>query len=145
MSVGKADATLSAQREKNKKERIKMPAGRPKKFKTARAMQRAVDKYFKECEQTGANVKLTSLARAIGLTPQSLINYGARDEFAEVVQDARLRVEEVYEERNIERGRPGDMFALQQFGWNQKIKHEIDENSKLSMEMQLKKLEGERF
>lgn len=122
-----------------------MARGRPRKFKTARAMQRAVDKYFDECEKTGANIKLTSLARAIGLTPQSLLNYGARDEFYEVIQDARLRVEETYEERNINRGNGGDIFALKQFGWSDKQIQQIDMSAKTSMEMKLKQMDGEKY
>ena len=113
---------------------------RPRKIETAKDMERAIKRYFKSCEgkplldeykrpviHKGIPVvvgehppTVTGLARALGLgSRQSLLNYQGREEFADLIADAKARVMEYAEERLYDRdGARGAEFTLRfNFGW----------------------------
>jgi len=105
------------------KDEGKNPVGRPLKYKTVAELDLAIQTYFDECdpnivrhmEATGFNERgqttwaerqimseqrpytVTGLARAIGLTRQSLLNYAARDEFFDSIHAAVQRCQEYAE------------------------------------------------
>lgn len=114
--------------------------GRPRKIETAKDMERAIKRYFKACEgkplldeykrpvlHKGFPVvvgehppTITGLARALGFkSRQSLLNYQGREEFADLIADAKARVMEYAEERLYDRdGARGAEFTLRfNFGW----------------------------
>lgn len=118
-----------------------MAAGAPRKWKSVKAMQEAIDAYFKKCEgeplivdgsvavdKYGVpiiiNVKpptVTGLALALGFTGrQALLDYQARPEFADTVTRAKSRCEEYAEARLYDKdGANGAKFSLGcNFGWN---------------------------
>ena len=109
--------------------------GRPLKYKTPKQMQKAIDKYFKECENkplldekghvltdkhgnpviiSGPPPTITGLALALGFTNrQSLLNYQERDEFFDTITRAKTRVEQYAEERLFDKdGANGAKFSL---------------------------------
>lgn len=120
-----------------------MPAGAPRKWKSVKAMQAAIDAYFVECEgkplldahgapavdKYGAPIILnahpptiTGLALALGFTGrQALLDYQARPEFTDTVTRAKARCEAYAEERLYDRdGANGAKFSLScNFGWRQ--------------------------
>lgn len=122
----------------------RMPAGAPRKWKSVKAMQAAIDAYFKACEgepfigDDGCAVRdkygmpiiinakpptITGLALALGFTGrQALIDYQARPEFADTVTRAKARCEEYAEARLYDRdGANGAKFSLScNFGWREK-------------------------
>ena len=127
----------------SKKGSERMPAGAPRKWKSVKAMQEAIDAYFKDCEGTpfiddnGFVVRdkygvpiiidakpptITGLALALGFTGrQALIDYQARPEFADTVTRAKARCEEYAEARLYDRdGANGAKFSLScNFGWRE--------------------------
>ena len=117
-----------------------MAGGAPRKWKSVKAMQEAIDAYFKKCEGEplivdGAvavdkygspiiiNVRpptITGLALALGFTGrQALIDYQGRPEFADTVTRAKSRCEEYAESRLYDKdGANGAKFSLGcNFGW----------------------------
>ncbi len=117
-----------------------MAGGAPRKWKSVKAMQEAIDAYFKKCEGEplivdGAvavdkygspiiiNVRpptVTGLALALGFTGrQALIDYQGRPEFADTVTRAKSRCEEYAESRLYDKdGANGAKFSLGcNFGW----------------------------
>lgn len=98
----------------------KRKVGHPPRYKTARAMQKVIDKYFLDCEgqlltdkngdyvldkngnpvKTGARPPtVTGLALALGFTSrQALLNYQDKEEFVDTVTRAKARVEQFAEE-----------------------------------------------
>lgn len=98
----------------------KKEVGRPPRFKTPRAMQKAIDKYFEDCEgqlltdkngdyvlnKNGCPIRIgarpptvTGLALALGFTSrQALLNYQDKEEFVDTVTRAKARVEQYAEE-----------------------------------------------
>lgn len=117
-----------------------MAGGAPRKWKSVKAMQEAIDAYFKKCEGEplivdGAvavdkygspiiiNVRpptVTGLALSLGFTGrQALIDYQGRPEFADTVTRAKSRCEEYAESRLYDKdGANGAKFSLGcNFGW----------------------------
>jgi hypothetical protein len=114
------------------------PVGRPLKYKTVEELDRAINAYFDMCDphtqrrvvDCGINEKgetiwrerevmteqkpytMAGLARAIGLSRQSLLNYKNRDEFLDSIVDAKARCEEFWEGRLDSRHDRGAAFNL---------------------------------
>lgn len=100
---------------------------RIKLFSSPKDLKAKIEKYFNDCEKKKIPVSITGLALALKTNRQTLINYANRDEYADLIANAKLRVENAYEIRLIENGRAGDIFALKNFGWTDK--HEIEGNN----------------
>lgn len=118
-----------------------MAAGAPRKYKSVKQMQAAIDAYFEKCggeplvvddevvcDKYGipiiVNAKpptITGLALALGFTGrQALLDYQGRKEFADTVTRAKARCEEYAEMRLYDKdGANGAKFSLGcNFGWN---------------------------
>ena len=106
------------------------PGGRPLKFQTPEELQEKVDLYFEKCDKTGEPYAITGLALALDTDRATLCNYGNREEYADIIFRAKLRVEHAYELRLIDKGRSGDIFALKNFNWTDR--QEVDNNITLS-------------
>ncbi len=118
-----------------------MAGGAPRKWKSVKAMQEAIDAYFEACkgepfigddgcvvrDKNGVpiiiNAKpptVTGLALALGFTTrQGLINYQGRAEFVDTITRAKSRCEEYAESRLYDKdGANGAKFSLGcNFGW----------------------------
>lgn len=116
--------------------------GAPRKYKSVKAMEKAIDAYFESCEgeplmdangnpvrdKNGVPIRInthpptvTGLALALGFTGrQALIDYQGRPEFTDTVTRAKARCEAYAEERLYDRdGANGAKFSLGcNFGWN---------------------------
>lgn len=111
-------------------------AGRKLRFPTPESMQEAIDAYFKDCagepltdadgqlvfnkygEPVFINVKpltVTGLALALGFTTrQSLLDYQGRGKYKEIVEAAKLKIENYAEMRLYDKdGWNGAKFNLQ--------------------------------
>lgn len=99
--------------------------GRPLKFVSPKKMQNAIDEYFDECIKNSEPLTVTGLALALNTTRETLMDYQNKDEFSDTVKKAKLRIENAYEKRLISRGAAGDIFALKNFGWTDKVEQEV--------------------
>lgn len=123
-----------------------MAGGAPRKWKSVKAMQEAIDAYFEACKgepiigDNGLPVcdkyghpfiintkppTVTGLALSLGFTGrQALIDYQARPEFTDTVTRAKSRCEEYAESRLYDKdGANGAKFSLAcNFGWNSEDK-----------------------
>jgi len=147
-----------------------MEAGRPKKYKSAKAMQREIDKYFKDCEghplmvtdpDTGEEkpmldkygnpiildakpLTVTGLALALGFSGrQSLLNYSKDSEFFDTITRAKARIEEYTEMRLFDKdGVNGAKFSLaNNFGWSEKQEIGISGKEDKPFEINIKVVE----
>lgn len=122
--------------------------GRPPKYETAAELQAAVDAYFDSCQghyrrddsggyvldrsgrpilDGAAPLTMTGLQIALGFrSRQSLVDYRGRREFSDIIQRARLRVEQYAEERLFDRdGYAGAAWVLSTaFGWGREAAEE---------------------
>ena len=103
-----------------------MPVGRPRKYKSVKQMQVAIDDYF----ATTQKITITGLALHLGFTSrQDLINYqGYSPEYYDALKGAKSKVEQYYEEHIIGQNAAGPIFALKNFNWSdkQQIEHSGD-------------------
>ena len=88
--------------------------GRPSLWVNPEVVKKMVDEYFEnEKEPT-----LAGLAYSLGISRASLYNYAQKDEFIDIIKDARARVMKLYEKRLIYSTTPtGVIFALKNMGW----------------------------
>ncbi len=95
--------------------------GRPRRIATPEEFDRLADDYFDACAAQGEPVLLTGLILALGLSSKSAFYaYGQYEGFADSVQRARLRVEAEYEKALRTGPAAGPVFALRNFGWQDK-------------------------
>lgn len=131
-----------------------MPAGRPKKYKNKKELQKKIDEYFESCyrpvivfnkekcvnetvkDEEGKTIKeqyrpftVTGLADALDMSRQSLLNYAENEEFFDTITRAKRKCELYAEERLYDRdGNRGAMFSLSNNFSNWKNKQDINAN-----------------
>lgn len=110
--------------------------GNPRRWRSAKALQAAVDAYFEECSEEGRVPSVAGLALALGfMSRQALARYTDRmheennDDYVVIVTSAKTRIEEA----NIQlaynkEASAGARFMLQN-GFNYSEKQEIGLNS----------------
>ena len=110
--------------------------GNPRRWRSAKALQAAVDAYFEECSEKGRVPSVAGLALALGfMSRQSLARYTDRmheennDDYVVIITSAKTRIEEA----NIQlaynkEASAGARFMLQN-GFNYSEKQEIGLNS----------------
>lgn len=110
--------------------------GNPRRWRSAKSLQAAVDQYFEECSEEGRVPSVAGLALALGfMSRQALARYTDRmheennDDYVVIVTSAKTRIEEA----NIQlaynkEASAGARFMLQN-GFNYSEKQEIGLNS----------------
>ena len=110
--------------------------GNPRRWRSAKALQAAVDQYFEECSEKGRVPSVAGLALALGfMSRQALARYTDRmheennDDYVVIITSAKTRIEEA----NIQlaynkEASAGARFMLQN-GFNYSEKQEIGLNS----------------
>lgn len=110
--------------------------GNPRRWRSAKALQAAVDAYFEECSEKGRVPSVAGLALALGfMSRQALARYTDRmheennDDYVVIITSAKTRIEEA----NIQlaynkEASAGARFMLQN-GFNYSEKQEIGLNS----------------
>jgi len=115
-----------------------MSGGKPPYFNSPEELQEKIEVYFDDkCVidvTTKAGVSqikrptITGLCYFLGFeSRQSFYDYEGRAEYSYTVRRARLRIEQFYEQGLSSTTPTGSIFALKNFGWNDKI--EIDPDS----------------
>ena len=105
----------------------KKAIGRPPKFKTPKEMQAVIDVYFEKHEEKPT---VSGLARALGMSRRTLINYKAKKEFLPTIKECRARIEEALETNLYGNSVTGTIFNLKNnFSWKdqQDIKHDVSD------------------
>jgi hypothetical protein len=102
-----------------------MGAGRPLKFKSVKELEQKIKAYFDSChDEEGKIIKpltITGLALALDTSRETLMNYEGREEFFDAIKRAKLKVENYAEEQLFIKQSPtGPIFALKNFGWDDK-------------------------
>lgn len=95
------------------------PLGRPPKWATVEELEVLLNEYFSTNPQRDWTI--TGLAIAIGTCRQTLCNYEKDEKFGAIIREAKSLVENAYELSLRHRGQSGDIFALKNFGWIDRI------------------------
>lgn len=110
--------------------------GNPRRWRSAKALQKAVDDYFADCEERGRVPSVAGLALALGfMSRQALYRYTDRenennsDDYVTIITKAKLRIEEENIQLAYNRdASAGARFVLQN-GFNYSEKQDIGINS----------------
>lgn len=100
--------------------------GRPRKWQNPQELIELINNYLEETPFEEWSV--TGLALTLGTSKQLLIDYQKREEFREVINEAKLLIEHSYELSLRKNGRTGDIFALKNFDWKDKSEQDITSN-----------------
>jgi len=96
--------------------------GRPLAYESPEQLTNDIDKYFKGTDQP----TLAGLAYALGISRQTLYNYGEKEGFFDIIKKAREFVEAIYEARLIYSNSPtGVIFALKNMSWKDKTETDL--------------------
>ena len=111
--------------------------GGNRKYKNAEEMKLIIDEYFDMCNNNRRPYTVSGLARHLGLTRKTLLEYQKKygGEYAVIIEDAKTRIEEFVEACLFKSGiASGTIFNLKNiFGWSdkQEVEHSGDVNVKL--------------
>lgn len=132
-----------------------MPGGRPLKFDSVEKLQKAIDKYFADCDPHIEEVvglrdikdaqggwkqeqykhkivtaqkpyTITGLAVALDTSRETLLDYQEREEFSDTIKKAKAKIHAFAENRLFENNPTGVIFNLKNnFGWKDKTETEL--------------------
>lgn len=102
--------------------------GRPLKIESPEQMEKILNEYFEKTEEN--KITLTGICLALNLDKSNFYEYEKREGYQDIVKRARMIVENSYEMSLRETGRTGDIFALKNFGWRDKM--EVENNAEIS-------------
>jgi len=101
----------------------KRSVGKPRKWATREDLINDVNHYLETTPFEEYSV--TGLALTLGTSKQLLIDYQKREEFKDIIDEAKLIVEHSYELSLRKNGRTGDIFALKNFDWKDKTETDV--------------------
>ena len=93
--------------------------GRPLLFKNVKELQKKINAYFNKTSKK--EVTITGLALYLDTSRETLMNYEKRTKFFDAIKRAKDLVQLEYEKDLRRKGRSGDIFALKNFGWKDRI------------------------
>lgn len=102
--------------------------GRPLKIESPEQMEKILNEYFENTPET--KITLTGICLALNLDKSNFYEYEKREGYQDIVKRARMIVENSYEMSLREFGRTGDIFALKNFGWRDKM--EVENNTEIT-------------
>lgn len=106
---------------------------KPFKFKTPTDLQNAIENYFAYCDKNKQAYIVSGLAYAIGTNRQTLIDYQNRDEYEDIILDAKRKIEAYAEQCLFTKQNPaGVIFSLKN-NWGWRDKQEIETNVSMNM------------
>lgn len=92
-----------------------------KRFKTDDELKAAIDNYFAETKAKEENPTVTGLALHLGFeSRQSFYDYEKYQDHSYTIKRARLMIECQYEQKLHNAACTGAIFALKNFGWEDK-------------------------
>lgn len=113
--------------------------GRPLIYKTPEELKDKINEYFEKTDNE--KITITGLCLALNINKDTFYEYEKKEGYKEIIDIARLVVENSYELSLRKYGRTGDIFALKNFGWTDKQEVEAKtENVNMTYEEYLKKV-----
>ena len=116
--------------------------GNPRRWKSAKALQAAVDAYFEECAESCKVPSVAGLALALGYTcRQALDRYTDRsgadpeDDHVGIITRAKSRIEDINVNLAYNRDASAGARFILQNGFNYSDKHEITSRNEIRVEL----------
>jgi hypothetical protein len=93
---------------------------RPPIFETPEQFEEVAKGYFDRCDALERPYTVNGLALALGMTRETLLRYGEKEGFSDVVKEVRARLEDYWESRLAGPNAAGTIFWLKNQGWTDK-------------------------
>lgn len=114
--------------------------GRPLIYKTPEELKNKINEYLEQTDDE--KITITGLCLALNINKDTFYEYGKKEGYKEIIDIAKLVVENSYELSLRKYGRTGDIFALKNFGWTDKQEIESEnKNINMTYEEYLSKIE----
>lgn len=110
---------------------INRTIGRPLKYNNVEQLTKKINEYFEKTQED--EITITGLCIYLGMNKDTFYEYAKREEYREIINMARLIVENSYEISLRKNGRTGDIFALKNFGWVDKQEIESNNQGKVTI------------
>lgn len=110
---------------------INRTVGRPLKYNNVKQLTKKINEYFEKTQED--EITITGLCIYLGMNKDTFYEYAKREEYREIINMARLIVENSYEISLRKNGRTGDIFALKNFGWVDKQEIESNNQGKVTI------------
>lgn len=104
---------------------INRKVGRPAKYNNCEELEKKINEYFGKVKEE--EITITGLCLYLRIHKDTFYEYAKKEEFKDIINSARLVVENSYEMALRKKGRAGDIFALKNFGWKDNI--EVEHNA----------------
>ena len=117
-----------------------MSAGRPLKYPSVKALQKDIDKYFADCDESGKPYTVSGLAYALGTSRRTLLNYEEREEYFHTIKRAKDKIECYNEELLYSKdvSTTGVIFNLKNnYDWKDKQEIEADVKNDVTINIEL--------
>jgi hypothetical protein len=110
-------------------------------FNSPNELEQKLNDYFQET--SNEELTLSGLVLALGTNKQTLANYQKKPEYVDLINHAKLRIENSYELSLRKNGRSADIFALKNFGWSdKKVVHYSEDNTTDKLDFLIRQLSG---
>ena len=112
------------------------------KYKTEKELQKGIEAYFNMCDEKQKPYTMSGLALSLGIDRTTLVRYGDRDLFANLIKNAKQKVQAQLEE-NALMGKGNAVFTIfnlkNNYGWRDQVEvkneHEITKVDELLKEI----------
>lgn len=98
------------------------------KYKNKEDLQKGIDAYFEECDNKKLPYTMSGLAESLEIDRSTLVRYGERDSYANLIKKAKQKVERQLEE-NALMGKANSVFTIfnlkNNYGWQDKMEMEV--------------------
>ena len=110
-------------------------------------LERKVEDYFNSCKKKHVPPSMTGLALHLKCTRKNIVDYKHTDEYGAILEQAKLRCENVLEERMINGTPPtGIIFILKNnYGWHDKIESDVNLTGNISLSKLFQQAEEKRL
>jgi len=104
------------------------PGGRPRIWDTPEELQKAVDSYFKYCDEEGKPYTIAGLAVFLEVDRQTIYNYEKKQQYFDTIKKARNKIYNFMEEWAITKGNAGTIFLMKNYGYTDRQEVSVESN-----------------
>jgi hypothetical protein len=105
--------------------------GKPLKFATRESLQKRIDEYFEYANANNKPYSIAKLAVYLECDRQTIYNYDKKEEYFDIIKEARRKCIAMLEEKMLEHGTPGQIFVAKNYGYTDR-QEIVSENTNIN-------------
>ncbi|NLC96197.1 MAG: hypothetical protein GX675_01305 [Erysipelotrichaceae bacterium] len=121
------------------KVKIKNPVGQPRKYKSAKDLEKRMNEYFEYCNREGVHYGVVGMCVHLDIVRTTLLEYEKEPEYMDTIKKAKQRIESYNEQMLYKMKNPtGAIFNLKNnFGWTDKLETKQEIKATVTLEQLL--------